>query len=99
MSNSKDQAISVVVAPDSGRRGGATRQSIPVEKLASEVHAFIRDVGAVLSKASEVQSGSLRLKEVDVSASIEVGGKLSLLGTGVESKGQAGISFKFVLPG
>lgn len=91
--------ISVLVDVSGDVRGDTTaRESIPVSKLAAEVQGFVEDIGHILDKAAKAVVGPARLSEVDVSASIEVSGKLSLLGTGVETKGQAGISFKFIIP-
>lgn len=91
--------ISVIVALSETMRGdGATRQSIPIRKLADEVKEFVGSLQQILDRATQSTAGIAILSEVEVSASIEVGGKLSLLGTGVESKGHAGLKFKFILP-
>jgi hypothetical protein len=94
----KDRKMTVIVDSGTELRGDSfTKDEIPIGKLASEVQAFIKDIGEILDLAARSISGSARLAEVEVSASIEMGGKISLLGTGVETKGQAGINFKFAM--
>jgi hypothetical protein len=94
------RAISVVVDAGGSMRGGSSRQSLPVSKLADEVQTFVQDMGEVINKAARSAAAATiaSLAEVEVSASVQVGGKLSLLGSGVETKGQAGIKFKFIIP-
>jgi hypothetical protein len=96
---SKGKTLAVIV--DSGkivRGSGAIRDDIPVARLASEIERFVEEIGEILDRAAKPSKGKAVLSEVELSASIEVGGKLSLLGTGVETKGQAGIKFKFIVP-
>jgi len=95
-----DQAreISVVVDTAAHTRGGdIARVSIPITKLSAEVAEFVKDIGGVLEAASAAATSAAKLSEVTVSATFEMSGKLSLLGTGVESKGTAGITFKFTI--
>ncbi len=90
--------ISVVVEAGGSIRGGEfLRESIALDKLSTEITEFVKDIGSVLEAAAANATASAKLTEVTVSASIEMGGKVSLLGTGVESKGQAGITFKFAI--
>src|SRR5262245_23055490 len=95
----QERRISVIVEDATVLRGGGSvREIIPVSKLAAEIRGFVADIGSILDSAGSTIARSARLAEVNVSASLEAGGKLSLLGTGVETKGSAGISFKFLLP-
>lgn len=98
MTDTNQNSITILVE-GAGTRGGAVkREQVPVEKLSVEVKAFVADIAAILAEAANIVTGKAKLTEVEVSASIEMGGKLSLLGTGIETKGQAGIHFKFEFP-
>jgi len=89
--------LEVVISGDNVlRSSGSSTQRLRIEKLCKEFEAFISSMSRIIDSAKNAGSG-MSLTEVSVSAAIAGGGKLTLLGSGVDAKAQSAITFKFVL--
>ncbi|MGC2998442.1 Pepco domain-containing protein [Streptomyces sp. G35A] len=72
----------------------AARTDIPAEVLQTRLHDFVATMRGVLASLPQ-QAGEFRLDEVSFSAEVSAKGTVSLLGSGGELSGQAGITFTF----
>ncbi|GAA1414530.1 hypothetical protein GCM10009601_02500 [Streptomyces thermospinosisporus] len=72
----------------------AARTEIPAAELQSRLHDFVATMRDVLASLPR-KAGEFQLDEVSFSAEISAKGTVSLLGSGGELAGQAGITFTF----
>jgi hypothetical protein len=70
------------------------RSEIPVEQLSHRVTAFLESMGNVITGVPRA-FGSYELDEITISAEVSAKGQVSLLGSGGEVAGKAGITFTF----
>jgi|SRR4051812_32563367 hypothetical protein len=70
---------------------------VPVDRLRQRVADFLAGMRAVLAELP-AGPGPYELEQVQISAEISTKGQVSLLGTGGEVAGKAGITFTFKLP-
>jgi|tagenome__1003787_1003787.scaffolds.fasta_scaffold20891481_3 hypothetical protein len=87
-------SISIIFDQDAIVRGGIGIEDIPVEEFTSKVKEFLEKVSKAFSFDIAPAEG-IQMTEFTLNANIGMGGKLSLLGSGIETKAGAGISFKF----
>ncbi|GGR74015.1 MULTISPECIES: Pepco domain-containing protein [Streptomyces] len=73
------------------------RTEIPAAQLQARLHDFVATMRDVLASLPQ-GAGEFRLNEVTFSAEISAKGTVSLLGSGGELSGQAGITFTFTRP-
>ncbi|GAA2632989.1 Pepco domain-containing protein [Paractinoplanes durhamensis] len=69
---------------------------VPVDKLRQRVGEFLTSMRAVLADVP-AGIGEYRLDQVQISAEVSAKGQISLLGTGGELAGKAGLTFTFKL--
>ncbi|QDI70287.1 hypothetical protein CD934_17460 [Streptomyces calvus] len=99
--------VSVLGLEDTGQGGRTDRLSfrraeewrtarteIPAEELRSRLHDFVTTMHGVLASLPQ-RAGEFQLDEVSFSAEVSAKGTVSLLGSGGELAGQAGITFTF----
>ena len=72
----------------------AARTEIPAGELQSRLGDFVSSMREVIASLPE-RAGGFRLNEVTFSAEVSAKGTVSLLGSGGELAGQAGITFTF----
>lgn len=77
--------------PDDWRLG---RSEVPLKDLGDRVNGFLESMRTVLKTVPE-GFGEFQLDEVTVSAEISAKGQISLLGSGGEIAGKAGLTFTF----
>jgi hypothetical protein len=78
--------------PDEWRLG---RAEVPLDVFRERVHGFLESMKDVISGVPE-RFGEYQLHEVTVSAEVSAKGQVSLLGSGGEIAGKAGLTFTFV---
>ncbi|MFI6086059.1 hypothetical protein ACIBBB_34845 [Streptomyces sp. NPDC051217] len=72
----------------------AARTEISAEELQSRLGDFVATMRGVIASLSQ-EAGEFQLNEVTFSAEVSAKGTVSLLGSGGELAGQAGITFTF----
>ncbi|TPQ20663.1 Pepco domain-containing protein [Streptomyces sporangiiformans] len=72
----------------------AARTEIPAEELQSRLGDFVATMRGVIASLPQ-KAGEFQLNEVTFSAEVSAKGTVSLLGSGGELAGQAGITFTF----
>jgi hypothetical protein len=72
----------------------AARSEIPAEELRARLGDFVATLQGVIASLPQ-RAGEFRLNEVTFSAEVSAKGTVSLLGSGGELAGQAGITFTF----
>ncbi|GAA2433408.1 Pepco domain-containing protein [Streptomyces glaucus] len=72
----------------------AARTEIPAEELRSRLGDFVTTMQDVIASLPQ-RAGEFQLNEVTFSAEVSAKGTVSLLGSGGELAGQAGITFTF----
>ncbi|AXE87038.1 hypothetical protein [Streptomyces sp. Go-475] len=72
----------------------AARTEIPAEELRARLADFVTSMQDVIASLPE-RAGEFRLNEVTFSAEVSAKGTVSLLGSGGELSGRAGITFTF----
>jgi len=72
----------------------AARTEIPAEELQSRLGDFVATMRSVIASLPR-KAGEFQLNEVTFSAEVSAKGTVSLLGSGGELAGQAGITFTF----
>ncbi|WP_159029323.1 Pepco domain-containing protein [Streptomyces viridochromogenes] len=72
----------------------AARTEIPSEELQSRLGEFVANMRGVIASLPQ-KAGEFQLNEVTFSAEVSAKGTVSLLGSGGELAGQAGITFTF----
>ncbi|AQQ04121.1 hypothetical protein B0E33_11400 [Roseibium algicola] len=97
MAKKTESQILVQVSDSTLMRSGENEE-IPVSKIKKELSKFLNEIEGILEEASTKTSHAAYLSEVTLSAAVHSGGKLSLLGSGVEVSAKAGITFKFTFP-
>ncbi|MCZ0991815.1 hypothetical protein O1M54_51015 [Streptomyces diastatochromogenes] len=71
----------------------AARTEIPAEELQSRLGEFVATMRGVIDSLPQ-KSGEFQLNEVTFSAEVSAKGTVSLLGSGGELAGKAGITFR-----
>lgn len=83
------------VTPIVRNKAGVTEpQAIKVDVVAKNVNLFIANMQKVLAETPE-RVGKFQFTEFTISAEISATGTVSIFGTGVETTGSGGLSFKF----
>ncbi|MFI9819758.1 hypothetical protein ACIHFC_04665 [Streptomyces sp. NPDC052013] len=72
----------------------AARTEIPAAELQTRLHDFVATMRDVLATLPQ-KAGEFQLDEVSFSAEVSAKGTVSLLGSGGELSGQAGLTFTF----
>lgn len=76
----------------------AARTEIPAEELRARLDAFVTTMQGLIASLPQ-RAGEFRLNEVTFIAEVSAKGTVSLLGSGGELAGQAGITFTFTRAG
>ncbi len=94
MSTEDDQGILIVSGPDTGsdRSGGWGRMS--KEELKKQLASVIPAVQSAVAEANS-HDLSYQLESVSVRLGVSAKGKVGIMGSGVETKGEAGITLVF----
>jgi len=93
---SNDNTIQVKTADATVTRKGGRPRELEVEVLAENVNIFLGQIEGILKKTpEEVGDGKFKFTEFTISAEISAKGALVLMGTGVETEGSGGLTFKF----
>jgi hypothetical protein len=85
-----------VVVPVAAR-GINSFQKLQLSDLKSGVEVFLSKISSIFDNIPSA-IGEFDLKEFTVTAEINAQGSLSILGTGIQTSGKGGITFKFVKP-
>ena len=96
MADTKSPSVLSVITADEQFRGGMSPSDLPTEDFKAEVASFVTSV-AKSFESIKVPADNVTLTEFSVTATVGAKGKLSLLGSGVEASGTAGITFKFAV--
>jgi len=84
----------LVTVNDAAITRGRAPKPMEIGVLAENVNLFLTQINGVLEKTPDTV-GRLRLTEITVTAEISAKGALILMGTGIETTGTGGITFKF----
>lgn len=76
------------------RGGGARSTELPIQTLRENINLFLNQINLLLETTPH-SAGSFHLTEFMVSAEISAGGKLVLLGSGVEAATKGALTFRF----
>jgi hypothetical protein len=93
--NNHPKEIYVRVSEDEHTmRKGSAVEAINLDLLSENVKVFLSQIEKLLDKAPNETAG-FKLTEFSVTAEISAKGSLTILGSGVETSGTGGLTFKF----
>ena len=88
-----NNVVLVQVTDQEGTRNNALK-SVQVDALANNVNVFITQIQSILDK-TPTEVGQFKFTEFTVSAEISAKGALIIMGSGIETEGKGGLTFKF----
>lgn len=91
--DNKDETILVSVADATPSRGNRVKP-LDVGIVAKNVNLFLTQIESILEETPE-DVGKFKFTEFTISAEISAKGALVIMGTGVETTGSGGLTFKF----
>ncbi|MCP4420076.1 MAG: hypothetical protein GY805_26020 [Chloroflexi bacterium] len=94
MSENDEQDFILVNVTESATSRGGRVKSLEVGIVAKNVNLFMAQIEGILEQTPE-NVGKFKFTEFTISAEISAKGALVIMGTGVETTGSGGLSFKF----